>query len=156
MYKALQTLQASLFLFVLSFAAQASNISVDANGVALHGYDPVSYFSEERQKGSPSYSFTVDEATYYFINEENREKFSQAPKKYQPQFGGYCSYGVRLGQKFKGDPAEYVIHDDKLYLLYNRGSKQRWEQERDRNIAIAERLWPQLIVRGSVSGHADF
>ena len=63
---------------------------------------------------------------------------------YVPQFGGYCSYGVRMGKKLDIDPQAYAIRNDRLYLLLNRATREVWRKDLDRNIEIARRLWPSL------------
>lgn len=145
---------ASIFLSVAY--ASDSDISMNDDGIAIQGYDPVSYFNGDPNMGNPAIKFSVDDATYYFLSEENREKFVQNPAKYQPQFGGFCSFGVSLGQKFQGKPTEYAVYNDNLYLFYKAASKRMWEDGRDRRIQLAERYWPQIRVKNPVSGHADF
>lgn len=65
----------------------------------LGGLDFVQYFSFENESftgkmGHSKYSETYDGYTFYFLNEKNKEAFKEDPKKYVPQYGGFCSWGM--------------------------------------------------------------
>ena len=46
--------------------------------------------------------------------------FKENPKKYTPQYGGYCAYAVaEKNKKMYIDPEFYEIRDGKLYLFYD-------------------------------------
>lgn len=126
-----------------SYATDAG-ININDESIALHGYDPVSYFQETPVEGKDSLKFQHQGVTYLFSTQKNLSQFSKAPGKYQPLFGGYCAYGVRMGKKFDIDPLAYAIEDGNLYVLLDRSTKKIWDQERKRNIAIAERIWPSI------------
>lgn len=36
-------------------------------------------------------------AKYHFLSEENKAIFDQEPAKCEPQFGGYCAFGMARG-----------------------------------------------------------
>ena len=67
----------------------AENLSnVDKNGVAIQGYDPVSYFmAKAPEKGKKEFASKVDTVTYWFASAKNKEAFDKDPKKFEPQFG---------------------------------------------------------------------
>lgn len=120
-------------------------VNIDAKGVALKGYDPVSYFGGGAPvQGKPSISAKHDGATYYFSSTANRDKFNAAPSKYTPQYGGFCAMGVALGKKLDVDPQAYRVVDDKLYLNVNKDVQKRWLDDVPGNIANAEKGWPAL------------
>ncbi len=122
-----------------------ASINVDPKGVALQGFDPVTYFgSLAPQKGSSGFTAVHDGATYTFASNGNREKFMAAPEKYAPQFGGFCAMGVALGKKFDVDPNAYKVVDGKLYLNLNKEVQKRWIDDVPGNIKIAEKSWPAL------------
>jgi hypothetical protein len=61
-------------------------------GVALGGYDAVSYFTEAKAvKGSKTYSVEWKDATWLFSSNTNRQRFVASPEAFAPQYGGYCS-----------------------------------------------------------------
>lgn len=120
-------------------------INVDAKGVALQGFDPVTYFTGSTpQKGSASFSATHVGATYLFASKANRDKFAAEPEKYAPQFGGFCAMGVALGKKLDVDPHAYKVVDGKLYLNVNKDVQKRWLDDVPGNIKTAEKGWPSL------------
>lgn len=138
------------FVFAVLFScAQAfgasPDLNLDKNGLALRGYDPVSYFSDNRaERGESDITAEHDGATYYFANENNKEEFLREPRLYTPHYGGFCAYGVAVGQKFDGDPEVFVVVEGKLYLQLDRATQTLWKSELDKNIAIADRTWPVI------------
>ena len=136
-----------VFLYCLLTTFQliaAEEINIDTKGHILKGYDPVSYFYGKPTHGKTNLNYTYDDAKYLFSSAENRNKFVNDPMRYAPKFGGYCSYGVRMGKKLDIDPLAYAIKDDRLYVLLNRATLQLWLRDQSNNILIAESLWPKL------------
>jgi len=112
-----------LLLFTLGVTAQESsrksafNLS---NGLAIQGYDPVSYFKGAPKEGKSEYSYTYKSVTYRFSSEANKTTFKSNPEKYEPQYGGWCAYAMgHTGEKVEVNPKTYKIVDGKLYLFYN-------------------------------------
>jgi hypothetical protein len=67
--------------------------------VALHGYDPVAYFTDNRAvKGSRRILQRLGGATYYFASRGSRYEFLRDASRYQPQFGGYCAASMAMGR----------------------------------------------------------
>lgn len=127
-------------------AFAADEVNVGPAGVALHGYDPVSYFDPGRPvAGKKSLSAGHAGALYLFSSRENLRKFIREPDKYAPAYGGWCSYGVRVGRKFDIDPHAWKISDGKLYLQLDLGTQKVWDKDRLKNIEIADRLWPSIL-----------
>jgi len=59
-------------------------------GVAIKGYDPVAYFTENRAiQGNSAYSYDWNEASWYFSTPEHRDLFAANPGKYAPNRGGF-------------------------------------------------------------------
>ncbi|MEO9965286.1 MAG: YHS domain-containing (seleno)protein [Reichenbachiella sp.] len=88
------------------------------SGIALKGYDAVSYFvSDKPAKGSEAYQYQWKDAIWQFASEDNKNSFAANPSKYAPQFGGYCSFAVSTGFSAGADPTSYKIKDEKLYLF---------------------------------------
>lgn len=99
----------------------AQDVFVDNDNIANNGYDLVSYFTNNSaQRGNKDFSSDHKGATYYFSNAANLKMFKNAPEKYLPQFGGFCSFGMgKMNQKVPVDPKTFRIDDGKLYLFYN-------------------------------------
>jgi len=125
-------------------AAFAGEYNINENGIAIHGYDPMAYFDGKVLPGDPAIQANHKGALFFFADTANKNKFQAKPEQYAPQFGGYCSYGVRMGKKLDIDPEAYAVIDNKLYLLLNRSTKELWDLEQERNIAIANSLWPSV------------
>lgn len=119
------------------------NLSNDR--VALAGYDPVAYFTDGAPKEGEA-DITVEHggAVYRFASTEHRDLFAADPQKYTPAYGGYCSYGVRLGMKFDIDPAAFEVVNGRLYVQLDPGTRSVWLQERDENIRIADEIWKSI------------
>ena len=97
------------------------------NTVALHGYDPVAYFTRERPvKGSRGILERVGGATYYFASRASRYTFLKNAPGYQPQFGGYCAASMAQGRLEDIDPEIFAIFDGKLYLFKDDGARARF------------------------------
>src|ERR1044071_1281653 len=92
-------------LFVVATNAFAQNQYFNKNGIAINGYDPVAYFTENAAiQGSSDYSYEWNGNTWQFKNAANRDMFKSDPGKYSPQFGGYCAYGVSENHKAPTEP----------------------------------------------------
>ena len=106
-----------------AFAAFTSQKSVNTNkkGVLIDGYDVVSYFKSNPQKGEEMFSHEYKGATLWFANAKNRETFTANPTKYMPQYGGWCAYAMGTdGTLVEIDPKTYEIRNGKFYLFYNK------------------------------------
>ena len=120
-----------LFLFVYLFTVllvpqplsavdnRALPLNLDSGGIALQGYDPVSYHRQSPQKGKNTLSFDYNGATYLFSNSDNLETFKASPDQYLPAFGGWCAWAMLDGDKVEVDPKTYKIIDGTSYLFYN-------------------------------------
>jgi YHS domain-containing protein len=90
------------------------------NTVALHGYDPVAYFSSNRAvRGNKRILERLGSATYYFASRASRYEFLGDATRYQPQFGGYCAASLAAGRLEDINPHLFVIYEGKLYLFNN-------------------------------------
>ncbi len=120
-------------------------INVDNADIALHGYDPVAYFTAGKPTtGDKQFSAKYDGATYYFASAANRSEFEKNPAKYAPAFGGFCAMGAALGKKLDGDPAYWRIVDGKLYLNVGAPAQKRWLEDIPGNLTKANANWPQI------------
>jgi len=121
-------------------------IFVDDDGHAIRGTDPVAYFSQNSPVAGKS-EFTHDwsGATWLFATEENRDLFAANPKKYAPQYGGFCAWAVSQGSTAPIDPQSWKIVDGKLYLNFSKGVQSRWEKDIPGNIAKANTNWPGVL-----------
>jgi YHS domain-containing protein len=90
------------------------------DSIALHGYDPVAYFTRSRAvKGSKRIIERLGGAEYHFASSGDRYEFLRDAPRYQPQFGGYCVTSMARGRLEDIDPKLFLIYDGKLYLFNN-------------------------------------
>jgi len=136
-------------LFLIPAPAKAGESPVYTgflSNLAVNGYDPVAYFKEGRPiEGTVGYTLEYKGAEWRFVSSENREAFRRNPEQYAPQYGGYCAWAVAQGSTAKGDPQNWRIINDKLYLNYNAEIQTRWERDATKNIRSADQNWPRII-----------
>ena len=147
---------AILFLLISSLVSLAQeqstqkNLNLEENGLAIRGYDPVSYFKADGPaKGKKEFAFTYQGATYRFFNEENLNLFKSNPEKYQPVYGGWCAYAMGAnGEKVEVDPETFKIIDGKNYLFYNfyfTNTLKKWNQDEANLKPSADKNWAQIL-----------
>lgn len=130
-------------------ASKRAKLYNQEKGVALKGYDPVSYFVySEPKKGTAEFAYTYQGITYWFSSATLLETFKRNPAKYEPQYGGWCAYAMGLdGSKVEVDPGTYKIIDNKLYLFYNfylNNTLKKWNKDEAVLKQNADKNWGAL------------
>ncbi len=116
------------------------------SNVAVGGYDPVAYFTEQKPvKGDSKFVTSHAGVDWRFSSAENRDKFIAAPEKYAPQYGGYCAWAVAEGSTASADPELWKVVDGKLYLNYSASVQKKWELDIAGNIRKANQNWPTVL-----------
>jgi len=117
----------------------------DGSGLALKGYDPVSYFTANKaMKGSSEFTHQHMGVTYRFASAANRDLFAKEPGKYLPEYGGYCAWAVGHNYTAPADPEAWKIVNGKLYLNYNKDVQKKWMAEEASLIQKGDSNWPKL------------
>ena len=122
-----------------------SPINVDAQGLALRGYDPVAYFEDGRPtRGVENLSASYRGARYLFASEAHRKLFLENPQKYVPEYGGFCAVGTSFGEKVDVDPKTGKVVNGKLYV--NNGPKALgiFDHDTQNTISRANQNWPTV------------
>ena len=143
-------LRVLFLLFVLAVVARAEKpVNTTLFGVAIKGYDPVAYFTDNKPaKGDSQFAHEWNGAKWQFASAEHRELFKADPEKYAPQFGGYCAWAVSQNYTANTDPeTAWKIVNGKLYLNYSRDVQKKWEGDVPGNIIKAEANWPKLLKK---------
>jgi hypothetical protein len=142
----MRSLRLALFtLLLFAMPALAEPPVFQTDGVAIRGYDPVAYFvGGQPTAGSPDITAEYAGATWRFATTENRALFLLDPVKYAPQYGGYCAYGMTVGQKVPIDPDAWSIVDGKLYLNNSMKVHELWSVDPAGNIETADSKWPSV------------
>lgn len=124
--------------------AHASAAFVNAEGVAIGGYDPVSFFENAPAEGDPALFTDRDGARYLFATAAHKAAFDADPAKYEPQYGGFCAYGASQGHKATTKPETGQVIDGKLYFNYNLDVKKKFDQDHAGYIAKADENWDKI------------
>lgn len=131
-------------VIIVSVLALASNSSFAFDQIntgylsdlTLEGYDTTSYHTKgEPIEGSSKYKFNWNGAEWHFLRAEDRDLFAANPESFAPQYGGYCSNQMSLGNLSDTDPNVWLIHEGKLYLFGHDVGRDRWA-----NTGVADRI----------------
>ena len=131
-----------------ALAQTKSLLNLDKTGLAIQGYDPVAFFTDNKPvKGKAELGLRHNGALYYFSSKANRDAFKADPVKYEPEFGGYCAYGVSRGKLVEIDVEAFQIVDGKLLLQYSKGVRDDFNKDTKGNLAKAKANWPGLVEK---------
>jgi YHS domain-containing protein len=152
--KQILTIAAGLLLLVTAARADGlitSIVNDPLTGVAIDGFDPVSYFTDaETQPGLPDYEYDWGGVPWYFESAANRDVFARNPQIYAPQYGGHCLMSLSRGYLSDGKPRLYVVEGLKLYFFYSAANRDAYLMARSAAVSDAEKNWPKL--RDGLSG----
>jgi YHS domain-containing protein len=143
------------FAVVLVLAASAVSVLAgdfyEKDGVAIKGYDPVAYFTDNQPvKGSPAYTATYRGSVFHFASPAHRDTFAANPAQYAPQYHGFCAFGTASGYKAAIDPAAFTVVNNKLYLNYNKDVRQQWSADIPGFVAQADKNWPEVAKQTKI------
>lgn len=137
-----------LISMLVACSSTVNPVNVTSDGVAIKGYDPVSYFTEGRPvKGKKEFQYEWEGAKWRFASAEHRDLFKADPGKYAPQYGGYCAYAVSQGKTADIDPDAWNIVDGRLYLNLSKDVQKIWSRDIPGYIRKADRNWPRILGR---------
>ena len=118
------------------------------HGLAIKGYDPVSYFTTGKPTpGLAQFCTTYNGATYRFSSAENRDRFIATPEKFVPQYGGYCALAISFNKIADIEPERWAIVNNKLYLNNGFIAQSLWSLDKSGNIARGDQNWPSIPKR---------
>ena len=129
-----------------------SAYNLEDEGLALHGYSPVSYREKgAAEPGSPRWAATHRGITYHLADPEQQTAFAADPDRYEPAFGGWCAYGISLGIRWDADPTAFKVVGERLLLFSRAGdadARELWEREPDERalLARADHYWKSLLA----------
>lgn len=154
MEKIISTLLLAIFSITLVFAQgpgkRSKQFNIDKTGLAIQGYDPVSYFTGNKPlEGKREIAIVYDGITYRFATAQNKEQFRANPARYEPQYGGWCAYAMGAkGEKVEVDPETFKIIEGKLFLFYNKlfnNTLKSWNKDETHLKTNADQSWAQFI-----------
>ena len=130
---------------------RATAMDGDAH-VMLDGHDVVAYFTQGRHALGLAQIKSVHEGvTFRFANAEHKALFDKEPRKYLPQYGGFCANGIVYGIPWGGDADAWRLIDGKLYIFGGSGSRDAFLLDPKSNQALADQYW-----RDEVAGNNSF
>ena len=137
-----------LFAALSGFAVAKELNNLDRNGVAIQGYDPVAFFTDNHPvKGSAQFQSGYQGAKYYFASAEHKAAFDREPAKYAPQFGGYCAYGASQGHPAPVKIEAWQIVNGRLLMQYDLDIKDKFNKDQQGNLHKADQKWPGIIEK---------
>ena len=128
--------------------------NVDKSGLALQGWDPVSYLAEGGpKKGDAKHQSTFKGVTYRFASAANKKTFDADPGRYEPTYGGWCAWAILDDDLVEIDPRNHAVIDGRVYLFYKGfwgNAKNDWDKKVKKETApkvvtSADRHWKTLV-----------
>jgi len=115
--------------------------------VILKGADVVAYFVDAKYtQGTPQHRSLYEGVTFRFASAEHKALFDKEPKKYLPEFGGYCANGIAYAIPWGGDADTWRMIDGKLYIFGGQASQDAFELDVPGNLALANRYWAEEVA----------
>jgi YHS domain-containing protein len=137
-----------MFSTVFTFSAGKQLLNLDRSGLAIQGYDPVAFFTDQRPvKGNSQFQSEYNGARYYFASTDHKAAFDKDPAKYEPQFGGYCAYGVSHGARAPIKIEAWQIVNGRLLMQYDLGVKDDFNKDQQGTLKKADQNWPGLVEK---------
>ena len=144
------TIAATYLLFFKEPTFKAKNgylNNINNKGVAIEGYDPVAYFTDNKPvKGDSEFSAEYNGATYWFVSAEHQRLFNSQSQKYAPQYGAFCGYAVSIGKLRPVDPKIYQIENGRLILQHTKEAYHLFNKDLKTSIEKADQNWPGIVA----------
>ncbi len=114
-------------------------------GIAIDGYDPVSYFTEpEPLEGLGEFEYVWNGVPWHFTTAANRDVFIGSPEIYCPQYGGHGAMGMARGFVSDGSPTIYTVFNKRLYLFYSAANREAFLLSPVDAAVQGAANWPEL------------
>ena len=140
-----------LLLLVISVPAFGQNktlLNLDKQGIAIQGYDPVAFFTQNRPvKGRPEFESKYNGARYLFASAEDKSTFDANPAKYEPQFGGFCAYAASQDHTAPVKIEAFQIVNGRLLMQYDLDIRKKFNEDTQGNLQKADKNWPGLVQK---------
>jgi len=134
----------SFILLIATTAMWSQQEPNSKKGLAVKGYDVVSYFDGKPEKGVSDYKTTYNSIEYRFSTSANLVKFELNPEKYNPQYGGWCAFAMAKDKAADINPKSFEIKDGRLYLFYDSWGNNTlipWQKDRAELQTKADTYW---------------
>ena len=116
----------------------------EPTGLALGGFDPVSYFLPEGPRpGRADLELLWSGAAWRFASAANRAAFKADPASFAPRLGGSDTEALSRGRIASSHPLRYAVVEKRLYLFRTDAGRSRFLEDRTLAAAVEEH-WPVL------------
>ena len=132
-----------------SSALKPVNAVADADDsrVMLKGADVVAYFTDAKYlQGTAQIKSEYEGVTFRFASAEHKALFDKEPKKYLPEYGGYCANGIVYGIPWGGDADTWKMINGKLYIFGGQGSKDGFLVDEAKHLQLADKYWKEEVA----------
>lgn len=128
--------------------APVAHYNLGADKLALKGYDPVGYFTQNAAlKGKKEFSAQHRGVTYQFASAEHKKLFAESPEKYLPAYGGWCATAMAKGEKVEIDPTNFKVTSGRLFLFFKAfyaNALKEWNKDEAGQTAKADANWKKI------------
>ncbi|HEU5248094.1 MAG TPA: YHS domain-containing (seleno)protein [Candidatus Udaeobacter sp.] len=143
-----QTLIVFLFIGLAGTAFAGPPANVDRNGVGIQGYDPVAFVTDGKPVlGKEEFHSTYHGVIYHFASAEHQIAFEQSPATYEPQFGGYCAYGVAQKHLAPVKIDAFQVVNGRLLMQYDASVRDTFNKDQSGNLQVADKNWRELFSK---------
>ncbi len=119
----------------------------DDSRVMLKGADVVAYFTDSKYvQGTPQIKSDYEGVTFRFASAAHKALFDKEPKKYLPEYGGYCANGIIYGIPWGGDADTWKMINGKLYIFGGQGSKDGFLVDEAKHLQLADKYWKEEVA----------
>ena len=118
-----------------------------ATGLAIGGFDPMTYF--EHQKFSPGkeeHEYVWRNVSWRFVSKGNLQMFKRSPSLFAPVYAGYDAYALSKGILTAGRPSIWQIFNGRLYLFHSPVNRYLWQEYRIKLQAKVQQNWQTLSL----------
>lgn len=134
----------------LTRTKSVDQFNLGKNSLALDGYDPVAYITEQKAvEGDAELTSSYHGVAYQFASEANRALLAKDPGRSFPAYGGWCATAMANGDKVEINPGNFKVTDGRLFLFYKGllgDAKKDWVKDEPTQIKKADGEWSRLAA----------
>lgn len=107
-----------LAVITSSGSANAGASQCATDGVAISGYDLISYHNRDGPSmGVKQHAVSHEGSHYYFLNAANKALFEAKPDQYLPVYQGWCAATLAMGRLACPDYANFKVENGRLLFF---------------------------------------
>jgi len=152
--KEVSTIEKDLVEINLNEEPDSLTYCLTKDNVGAGGYDLVNYFNKNTAElGLSNIRTTYAGATYQFLTNQNKLEFESNPNNYLPQYGGWCSMTLAMGNATVPKYDNFKVINGKLYLFERTLSvngQTLWLQDTVGNNILASTNYKKYIDTGEI------